>query len=90
MIGNMTGGSSAMSRDIGEVIYRMKMLGFNAIRLPFTFAALAQVCASPCPVRVGPGLQGRVPLAGVFMQFWGTGVAQRRGVAASGHAVVLA
>ncbi len=47
MIGNMTGGSNAMSRDIGEVIYRMKMLGFNAIRLPFTFAALAQVCALP-------------------------------------------
>ena len=51
MIGNMTGGSNSMSRDIGEIIYRMKMLGFNAIRLPFTFAALAQVCAPPpCPV----------------------------------------
>ena len=43
MIGNMTGGSDATSRDIGQVIYRMKMLGFNAIRLPFTFAGLAEV-----------------------------------------------
>ena len=41
-----------MSRDLGEVIYRMKMLGFNAIRLPFTFAALAQVNAMPCPVLI--------------------------------------
>ena len=47
MIGNMTGGSNAISRDLGMVIYRMKMLGFNAIRLPFTFAALAQVCVLP-------------------------------------------
>lgn len=45
MIGNLTGGSDAMSRDLGHVMYRMKMLGFNAIRLPFTFAALAKVRA---------------------------------------------
>lgn len=43
MIGNLTGGDDANSRDLGHVIYRMKMLGFNAIRLPFTFAALAKV-----------------------------------------------
>jgi hypothetical protein len=46
MIGNLTGGTDSISRDIGTVIYRMKMLGFNAIRLPFTFAALAEVCAA--------------------------------------------
>ncbi len=43
MIGNMTYGNDAISRDLGQVIYRMKMLGFNAIRLPFTFAGLAEV-----------------------------------------------
>ena len=43
MIGNLKAGSDSASSDIGQVIYRMKMLGFNAIRLPFTFAALAQV-----------------------------------------------
>ncbi|BDA48323.1 hypothetical protein COCOBI_11-5840 [Coccomyxa sp. Obi] len=42
MIGNLTGGADAESRDLAHVIYRMKMLGFNAIRLPFTFAALAK------------------------------------------------
>lgn len=45
MIGNLTGGSDSISRDIGTVNYRMKMLGFNAIRLPFTFAGLAEVRA---------------------------------------------
>ena len=43
MIGNLKAGNDSASSDIGQVIYRMKMLGFNAIRLPFTFAALAQV-----------------------------------------------
>ena len=43
MIGNLKAGADSASSDIGQVIYRMKMLGFNAIRLPFTFAALAQV-----------------------------------------------
>ena len=44
MIGNLKAGANSTSSDIGQVIYRMKMLGFNAIRLPFTFAGLAQVC----------------------------------------------
>ena len=43
MIGNLKAGADSASSDLGQVIYRMKMLGFNAIRLPFTFAALAQV-----------------------------------------------
>ncbi|CAL5224001.1 g6619 [Coccomyxa viridis] len=42
MIGNLKAGSDSASSDIGQVIYRMKMLGFNAIRLPFTFEALNQ------------------------------------------------
>ena len=46
MIGNLKAGADSASSDIGQVIYRMKMLGFNAIRLPFTFAALAQVTPS--------------------------------------------
>ena len=52
MIGNLTGGTDAESRDLAHVIYRMKMLGFNAIRLPFTFAALAKVCKHPLPVQL--------------------------------------
>lgn len=51
MIGNLTGGTDSISRDIGTVIYRMKMLGFNAIRLPFTFAGLAEVHTCPAPSR---------------------------------------
>lgn len=43
MIGNLKAGADSAESNIGQVIYRMKMLGFNAIRLPFTFAALAQV-----------------------------------------------
>ena len=48
MIGNLKAGADSASSDIGQVIYRMKMLGFNAIRLPFTFAALQQVIPGPC------------------------------------------
>lgn len=47
MIGNLKAGSDSASSDIGQVIYRMKMLGFNAIRLPFTFEALNQVTPAP-------------------------------------------
>lgn len=50
MIGNLKAANDSASSDIGQVIYRMKMLGFNAIRLPFTFAALAQVSATACSV----------------------------------------
>ena len=58
MIGNLTGGTDANSRDLGHVIYRMKMLGFNAIRLPFTFAALAKVrlCLAQDTLNCSPGL----------------------------------
>jgi hypothetical protein len=35
--GNLTGGRTAVGRDWKQVVYRMKMLGFNAIRLPFSF-----------------------------------------------------
>ena len=48
MIGNLKAANDTASSDIGQVIYRMKMLGFNAIRLPFTFAALAQVSTAAC------------------------------------------
>ena len=36
-------GPSALSQDFGIVLYRIQLLGFNAIRLPFSFQA------SPCP-----------------------------------------
>lgn len=49
MIGNLKAGADSASSDIGQVIYRMKMLGFNAIRLPFSFAALAQVTPRTWP-----------------------------------------
>ena len=73
MIGNMTYGSNAISRDLGEVIYRMKMLGFNAIRLPFTFAGLAEARAHAppalpacrMPVLACPGTHPRHPQAPV-------------------------
>ena len=34
---NLREGTSSVSQDIADVIFRMKMLGFNAIRLPMTF-----------------------------------------------------
>ncbi len=32
-------GPSALSQDFGIVLYRIQLLGFNAIRLPFSFQA---------------------------------------------------
>ena len=61
MIGNLKAGADSAESDIGQVIYRMKMLGFNAIRLPFTFAALAQV--TPCNPHSFDRLPQQVPQA---------------------------
>ena len=33
----MTQGLNAISQDLDQIVYRMKMLGFNSIRLPMTF-----------------------------------------------------
>jgi hypothetical protein len=35
--GNLTAGKTAIGRDWKQIVYRIKMLGFNAIRLPFSF-----------------------------------------------------
>lgn len=33
-------GSTALSRDVATIVRRMKLLGFNAVRLPFSFSDL--------------------------------------------------
>lgn len=50
MVRDLTKGLNAISQDVDQIIYRMKMLGFNSVRLPMTFDnvwGLGQVCASP-------------------------------------------
>ena len=45
-------GPSALSQDFGIVLYRIQLLGFNAIRLPFSFQA------SPPPLyTLNPSIQ---------------------------------
>lgn len=34
---DLTKGLNAISQDLDQIVYRMKMLGFNAVRLPMTF-----------------------------------------------------
>ena len=51
---DLTKGTNSLSQDLDAVLYRMKMLGFNSIRLAFTFDntwGLGQVhklCCSAC------------------------------------------
>lgn len=33
-------GSTALSRDVATIVRRMQLLGFNAVRLPFSFSDL--------------------------------------------------
>ena len=33
-------GSTSLSRDVATIVRRMKLLGFNAVRLPFSMADL--------------------------------------------------
>ena len=69
MIGNLKAGNDSASSDIGQVIYRMKMLGFNAIRLPFTFAALAQVSTAARLCEKASSREAIAPLVAVDMLF---------------------
>ena len=48
---NLREGTTGVTQDITDIIFRMKMLGFNAIRLPMTFDnhwGLGQVGATIC------------------------------------------
>lgn len=47
---DLTKGTTALSQDFNMIVWRMKMLGFNAIRLPFIFDShwgLGLVCCLP-------------------------------------------
>ncbi|GBF93295.1 glycoside hydrolase [Raphidocelis subcapitata] len=43
-------GKRRLTNDFATVAWRMRLLGFNAVRLPFSFAALAQELADDPPV----------------------------------------
>lgn len=40
MVDGLWGGSNAMAGDFATVVYRMQLLGFNAVRIPFSFKDL--------------------------------------------------
>lgn len=42
--GNLSKGYDSMSQDFPTIVWRLKQLGFNAIRLPFSFSHF-QVCS---------------------------------------------
>lgn len=39
MVGGLTYGTTALTEEFGTVLYRIQLLGFNTIRLPFSFQA---------------------------------------------------
>ena len=53
MVDGLSFGSSSISQDFATVVYRQQLLGFNTVRLPFSFenlfgGALPQSWAQPC------------------------------------------
>ncbi len=48
-------GPTALTQDFGTVAYRIQLLGFNAIRLPFSFQVSTR--ATPCVLMKRPTLQ---------------------------------
>ncbi len=65
--GDLSRGTTSATRDFRTIVWRIKQLGFNAVRLPFTFAHFADAPAptgAPCyaetavrpspPLRCGP------------------------------------
>ena len=43
MVDGLWAGSSSLTKDFPTVVWRLKLLGYNTIRLPFSF----QACALP-------------------------------------------
>jgi len=43
MVDGLWGGPDSLSYDFATVVYRMQLLGFNAVRLPFSFHDLFKV-----------------------------------------------
>ena len=41
MVAGLWAGSSSLTQDFKTVVWRLKLLGFNAVRLPFSFRASA-------------------------------------------------
>ena len=39
MVAGLWAGSSSLTQDFKTVVWRFKLLGFNAVRLPFSFKA---------------------------------------------------
>ena len=39
MVGGLWAGSTSLTQDFSTVVWRMQLLGFNAVRLPFSFQA---------------------------------------------------
>jgi hypothetical protein len=50
-------GGSAAATDFHSIAYQLKLLGFNAVRLPFTFDVL-QVGLHAGPLQAGMGCGG--------------------------------
>lgn len=48
MVGGLWAGSTSLTQDFATVVWRLKLLGFNAVRLPFSFqvGARALLCSS--------------------------------------------
>ena len=42
MVGGLWAGDTSLTQDFATVVWRLKLLGFNAVRLPFSF----QVCTA--------------------------------------------
>ena len=62
MVAGLWAGSSSLTQDFKTVVWRFKLLGFNAVRLPFSFKA--SLAFSMCRARASmcQGSQGCKPV----------------------------
>lgn len=58
MVAGLWAGSSSLTQDFKTVVWRMRLLGFNAVRLPFSFKVSAR---AQCLLCRGPRTMKQIP-----------------------------
>ena len=58
MVAGLWAGSSSLTQDFKTIVWRMKLLGFNAVRLPFSFKVSTH---AQCLLCSGPSTMKQIP-----------------------------
>ena len=58
MVAGLWAGSSSLTQDFKTIVWRMKLLGFNSVRLPFSFEVSTH---AQCLLCRGPSFMKQIP-----------------------------